>query len=48
MTRGQAIQRAIEIIEAIKVTSKISKNSNMLRELNEIVDHLKFVGQFYL
>lgn len=48
MTRGQAIQRAIEIIEAIKVTSKISKNSNVFKELDEIIEHLKFVGQFYL
>jgi hypothetical protein len=49
MTHGQGIQKAILIIESQKGFAKLSKNSEKaLAQLDEIIEHLKFVGQFYM
>lgn len=45
MTRGQGIKKAIRLIETLKVTVD---NPNVVSELDEIIAHLEFVGQFYL
>ena len=48
MTRGQGIQKAIILIDSLKGFAKTSKNPNVVLELDEIIEHLKFVGQFYI
>ena len=47
MTRGQGIRKAIILIESLKGFAKVSKNPNAESELNEIIEHLEFVGRFY-
>lgn len=49
MTRGQGIQKAITIINNHKDIEKLSRNrEEVLKQLDEIIEHLKFVGQFYI
>lgn len=49
MTRGQGIQKAIIIVESQKEIEKVwKKREEVLEQLDEIIEHLKFVGQFYI
>jgi hypothetical protein len=46
MTRGQGIRKAIILIDKLKGVKGISKST--ILELDEIIEHLEFVSQFYL
>lgn len=46
MTRGQGIRKAIILINKLKGVEGMSKGT--ILELDEIIEHLEFVSQFYL
>lgn len=46
MTRGQGIKSAIILINKLKSVDGLSKST--ISELDEIIEHLEFVSQFYL
>jgi len=46
MTRGQGLRKAIILINKLKSIEGLSKDTML--EIDEIIEHLEFVSQFYL